>query len=403
MTVKLGHIKRIIQRSINILLKPHWIVLVSFSASAFCWLIPDGVGLYQGYEEAQPLSIMALVFILAWYFFIILLSFFGFHLGQRFPVIREFNRFVPLHQSTVYYFYSLVAWIGIFYTIYVTLSVLGVSGFILSVVQFSTNRIAHAIYEDYAVGIFSLRYVIVLSFGWALYRVVSRGKVHWTDALNIALFVLYIAFFGRRLQLICSILVFLTLINRTGDLFENISFKRLTLFGLIGFALLSVATLLRNYSGYAEMGYENPLVAVLTNIVSYLAAPFQASLGVGNHVLDAFSGDDYRQYTDIDTSLTANSAFADMATTEGPIAIVKVMGWAFGFGYVGGWLYKNRHNYLYTGYPIVLYAFAELWRIDLFTKGIFFTLLIIATAIPIGYTLGKYVLPSRSKMLRKPG
>ena len=107
MTVKLGHIKRIIQRSINVLLKPHWIVLISFSASAFCWLIPDGVGLYQGYEEAQPLSVIALVFIFAWYFFIIFLSFFGFHLGQRFPAIREFNQSVPLHRSTVYYTYSL--------------------------------------------------------------------------------------------------------------------------------------------------------------------------------------------------------------------------------------------------------------------------------------------------------
>ena len=119
---------------------------------------------------------------------------------------------------------------------------------------------------------------------------------------------------------------------------------------------------------------------------------------MGNHVLDAFSGDTQWQYTDVDTSLTANSAFADMVTTEGPIAIIKVIAWAFGFGRVGGRLYKNKHNYLYTGYPIVLYAFAELWRIDLFTKGIFFTLLIVATAIPIGYTLCIYVLPIRSNV-----
>ena len=397
MTVKLGHIKRAIQRSVDILLKPHWIVLISFLASAFCWFIPEEVGLYQGYEEAQSVSIMALIFILAWYFFIVLFSFFGFQLGQKFPVIQEFNRYVPIQRSTVYYLYSLIAWIGLFYTVYVTLRVLGVSGFILSVVQFSTNKIAHAIYEDYAVGIFSLRYVIVLSFGWALYRVISRNRVHWINVINIALFILYIAFFGRRLQLICSILVFMTLINRTGNMFEKISFQRLLFFGVFGFLLLSVATLLRNYSGYAGMGYENPLIAVVTNVVSYLAAPFQASLGVGNHVLDAFSGQDYRLYTDVDKSLTANSAFADMITKQGPVAIFKVVFWAFGFGYVGGWFYKNKHNYLYTGYPIVLYAFAELWRIDLFTKGIFFTLLLVATMIPIAYSLYYYVLPTRIK------
>lgn len=164
---------------------------------------------------------------------------------------------------------------------------------------------------------------------------------------------------------------------------------------IFGFILLSIATLLRNYGSYERMGYSNPLSAVITNILSYLAAPFQASLAVGNNVLDAFSGVDYWQYTDLDHTLTANSAFADMVTRQGMMAIIKINISALVFGFIGGWLYKNKDNYLYTGYPIVLYAFAELWRIDLFGKGIFLTLLIIAIGIPILYSIFIFVMPKK--------
>lgn len=184
-------------------------------------------------------------------------------------------------------------------------------------------------------------------------------------------------------------------------MFEHIKFQRLLLFAAIGVALLATATLLRNYSGYAKMGYENPVIAVITNIVSYLAAPFQASLGVGNNVLDAFSRVNYRVYTDVDRTLSANSAFADMITGQGLIAITKVLVWSLGFGYLGGWLYRNKTNYLYTGYPIILYAFAELWRIDLFTKGIFFTLLLVAVGVPIVYSLLYYCMPKKKVVIRR--
>ncbi len=401
MTLKLGHIKQRIQQLLNVLLTPHWIVLISFSASAFCWLVPGLFGIYQGFEEAQEVTLIALVFIFVWYFSITLLTFLGFHLGKKYSKVREFDRYAPLQRSTIYYLYSWIAWVGLGYTIYVTFSVLGLTGFVYSVLRFNTNKIAYAIYEDYTAGIFSLRYVIVLSFGWALYRITERGKAHWTDLLNISLFVLYIAFFGRRLQLVCSVLVFLTLVNRKGNMFEHIKFQRLLLFAAIGVALLATATLLRNYSGYAKMGYENPVIAVITNIVSYLAAPFQASLGVGNNVLDAFSRVNYRVYTDVDRTLSANSAFADMITGQGLIAITKVLVWSLGFGYLGGWLYRNKTNYLYTGYPIILYAFAELWRIDLFTKGIFFTLLLVAVGVPIVYSLLYYCMPKKKVVIRR--
>lgn len=387
--------EKVAQKLLNKILTPHWIVFITFLASACAWLVPDFLGFYKGFEDAEEVGLLSLTFIFAWYFFVIALAFFGFNLGSRLFRVKQFSRYANIDQPFIYYLYSIIALAGFLYTLYVTLQVLGINGFIYSVLSFTTNRIAEAIYHDYSAGIFSLRYVLILSFGWALYRILILKKFKLIDFLNIFFFIFYIAFFGRRLQLVCSLIVFLSLANRNYNLFSKIKLSRFFWLMIFGFILLSIATLLRNYGSYERMGYSNPLSAVITNILSYLAAPFQASLAVGNNVLDAFSGVDYWQYTDLDHTLTANSAFADMVTRQGMMAIIKINISALVFGFIGGWLYKNKDNYLYTGYPIVLYAFAELWRIDLFGKGIFLTLLIIAIGIPILYSIFIFVMPKK--------
>ncbi|MEK6477762.1 hypothetical protein WJR50_09520 [Catalinimonas sp. 4WD22] len=385
------------QSFLNTLLKPHWIVFFTVSVSALAWLTPDFFGYYKGFKVAESMNLLSLLFIFTWYFLAIFICWVGFSLGNKFPKIKEADQYASLDKAHIYRWYSVIALIGIFYTIYVTFKVLGFYGFFYAIITFTTNKIAYAIYQDYSAGIFSLRYVIIIAFGWALYRVIILKKIQLIDILNIGVFIFYIAFFGRRLQLVCSILVFLTLANRYNSLFKKVKLNRFYWLVFFGFIMLSVATLLRNYGSYAEMGYSNPLSAVLANVIAYLAAPFQVSLGVGNNVLDAFSGVGYRSFTEVDTTLTANSAFAEMVTSQGTRAIMKVNAWALFFGFMSGWLYKNKENYLYTGYPIILYAFAELWRIDLFDKGIFYTLLIAAIGIPIIHTFVMFMFTSKKQ------
>ncbi len=388
------------QKFLDSVLKPHWIVLYTLLLSVFCWVLPDFFGFYKGFEDYEAVDGVGIIFVFSWYFLFVLLTYLGFSLGKHFPKIKEVGQVVDIRTDKIYYIYSLLALSGFAYTVYVTLKVLGLSGFIYSVVTFTTNKIAYAIYQDYSVGIFSLRYIIIISFGWALYRLLIAGKRSWVDLLNIVCFIFYIAFFGRRLQLICSILVFMALANRHQSFFSHIKLSRFYWLMLFGFVMLSAATLLRNYGSYSAMGYSNPLAAVLSNIISYLAAPFQVSLGVGNHALDAFRGIEYRTYTDVDTTLTANAAFSELIVREGITALFKVNVWAMVFGFIAGWLSKNKENYLYTGYPILLYAFAELWRIDLFSKGIFYTLLIASVGIPLLYTLAVVLLSKRTNRLK---
>lgn len=388
-------IGKLIQALVNGIMKPHGIVIATLILSVAAWSFPDFTGFYKGYEIVESVSLVGLVLIYCWYALVIIFTYFAFNIGKKLPTIRQFNYYTSLDSSAIYRIYSIIGIVGFGYTLLVTLQVLGINGFIYSIVTFTTNRIAEAIYEDYQAGIFSFRYVLIISFGWAMYRMLALKKVSFLDIVNVLTFVFYIAFFGRRLQLVCSLLIFAALTNKEKNFFGVINVKKFIWLGLFGFAMLSAATLLRNYGSYEKMGYSNPLAAVFTNILSYLAAPFQVSLGVGNNVLDAFGRVDYRAYTDVDSTLTANSAFAEMVTTYGLMAITRMAVYVVVFGMLAGWLSKNRTNYLYTGYPIILYAFAEVWRIELFNKGIFFTLLLVATAVPVIFTLVKLSLPLR--------
>ena len=389
--------KKATQELINLILTPYGIVLASFLASALAWVVPDFLGFYKGYTEVETVGAVSIIFMYCWYAMVVIISFFSFKIGKKLPLIRQFNQHASVDRPYIYQIYATIALLGFGYTLYVTLKVLGLTGFIYSVATFTTNRISEAIYEDYQAGIFSLRYVLIISFGWALYRVLGLRKFTLFDFLTIVTFIFYIAFFGRRLQLVCSLLIFLTLANRYNNLLDQLNIKKLFWISVFGFVMLSTATLLRNYGSYDKMGYSNPLAAVVANILSYLAAPFQVSLGIGNHLQDAFARKDYRLYTDVDTTLTANSAYAEMVTNYGLAAIGRMVAYATVFSMLAGWLHKNKKNYLYTGYPVILYAFAEIWRIELFNKGIFFTLLIIALLIPIIYALLFFFLPTRKK------
>lgn len=385
------------QYFLNMLMKPYWVVAFTALLSAAAWFTPDYFGLYKGYNKPATISLISMMIIYSWYSCIFILTYVGFNIGRKLKQIKEFNSYAKLDNDFIYKIYSWIAFSGFSYTLIMTIKVMGITGFIFSVVTFTTNNISEAIYKDYHQGIFSLRYILVISFGLALYRTVILKKFSPLDFLNFLVFIFYIAFFGRRLQLVCSLLVFFTLANRDLNFLKKIKIKKLLILSIFGFAMLSTATLLRGYGSYAKRGYTNPFAAVATNIVSYLAAPFQVSLGVGNNIEEAFGNTKYWQFADIEENLTANSAFVGMPIENGLFSLAIIIFYSVVFSILAGWFYSNKHNYLYTSYPVILYAFAELWRIDLFNKGIFLTLLIVSAAVPIFCTLFFYLMPKIKK------
>jgi|GEM_PF-5918969 len=365
------------QKLINSVLTPQWIVLIPAFLSAFAWFLPESFGFYKGFDNPEKVNVLSLGMVIIWYFSIALFTYTAYNSGKKVKILEDINRYSKLDNVWLYRFYSWVSIIGLVSTIYSTISYLGFNNFFDAVFKFTTNTIAKAIYnQGYSVGLYSLRYIIIISFALACYRLYKREKFLFFDLVNILLFLIYIIFWGRRLQLVCSIFVFLCLANSHKNMMQNINIRKFYTFILFGLGMLIIATVLRNYGTYLDRGYSNPIVVTFANIIEYLSAPFQVSLSIGNNIDQAFNGIHYRRFTDISVTLTTNSAFADLTPKYGFFVFLYFIIVSIVFGFLAGLFQKNKNNYLFLGYPVILYAFFEVWRIELFFKGIFLTLLI---------------------------
>jgi hypothetical protein len=381
-------LKFLFQKTLKYLFTPLGLILFTYSLSTGAWLFSDYFGLPKAYLVQEPIQLEIIIFFM-WLFYISFPSYVGFKLGQKLPVIKELVKYTKLENPLIYKIYSLIAFSGFFATVYTTLKVLGFSGFVYSVVSFQTNHISEAIYSDYSVGVYSFRYILILSFGFAIYRILIEKKFTLIDLTNIIVFVFYITFFGRRLQLVASIFVFILLGNRNNRFFSILNFRTIMISGFLGFSLLIAATTLRNYGSYQNMGYSNPIIVTIANSAEYLAAPFQVSLGTSNNYMDALNKVQYQKYVDIKSSLTANGAFTHMTRSYGLTSLIIIGITCFLLATLAGWLSKQNTSYMFTALPIILYGFSELWRIELFYKGIFLTLLITSLGIPIAYAIFK--------------
>jgi biotin transporter BioY len=92
--------------------------------------------------------------------------------------------------------------------------------------------------------------------------------------------------------------------------------------------------------------------------------------------------ENYRNYVDVETRLTTNSAFASMYGALGWLAFPIVALTAFAFSVVAGHAANYRNAFFLMAY-VISYSFAELWRVYLFNFGILHFLIIVLLIIPI--------------------
>lgn len=90
----------------------------------------------------------------------------------------------------------------------------------------------------------------------------------------------------------------------------------------------------------------------------------------------------YREYADVNGNLTTNSVFASMTSAVGALAFLLIALVAFPAALLAG--YASRHRSLvFLAALVVGYAFAELWRVNLFDAGIIHFLLLLFVTIPL--------------------
>jgi hypothetical protein len=184
-------------------LRPHNLIAMTVLLSLMAWLYPDVPGLRRGFNDREIVSVNAVLILILWYAFLILVSFLGFHVGRLIPPRyrdREADR-APLNSDLPYLAFTTVAVFGILYTL-AALSAKGVLiAYLANIGNSSENMLKEALSENYSIGPMSLRYVAVISGAIALYRIMRFAKVSFLDGVNIFAVVVVSFLSGRMLLL----------------------------------------------------------------------------------------------------------------------------------------------------------------------------------------------------------
>lgn len=331
-----------------------------------------------------------MVLLAAWYVILGLAITVGVVIGRRIekPGIWRVADSARLFDRTVLVLLSIVATVGVAASYYVVTAQVSI-GTVLS--NNSGNQLAGALGGNY--GLQTLRYAAILSSGIAAYQRAQRRASSRILLYNLALLGLT-ALLSSRLSLVFALMIFLFLRYRQDV--KQIRVRSIIGIALAGFLVLTPFNEVRNGNYYETQGVTNPLAMNYYQILSYLGAPAQVSLGVSDAIVagtptlggpisslkvvePAFLADStnptparfqrYPSSVDIAGELTANSSFADTYVDGGIFGLFYLVLVAAAAGVVYGH-FESYRSVLSTGAAIALYGIAELWRTLILPQGI---------------------------------
>jgi hypothetical protein len=290
------------------------------------------------------------------------------------------DRVIGLESSSAYLALTIVGSLGFAFLMLFLVSQVGLSGIKTVLMEGQGNQLKDALYEDYSIGPLSLRYVVILSGGVGIFRLLSGISRSWMDFYNLMMLLLT-ALVSSRLSLILGLFLGFGLFAVYHETIKVNLVKIGLLFGAI-FVLLAIYNAARNINYYQARGNDNFLVAGFSEILAYTGAPFQGALVTGDYFNEVSSGRGVAMYSGIEIELTTNSAFAELTEDIGgwsfPVAILT----SFLAAWLMGALTSQLNNYFALAYFILLYCFSEFWRIFMFYRGIVITLMVFAIGVP---------------------
>ncbi len=171
-------------------------VTISFAA----WLFPSFGVLRKGFDNPSRLTFDAFVVLACWY----LLIFLSFTIGEKFGNLWSLRRhegldkLFDLHSNFIYYLFTVLTVIGTAATLFRILRLLTIQQAIIFISLGEGNSLKEALYEDYSVGLVSLRYLVLFSAAIALYRLIRFRSYTWINILNVVLLCISTFLLGNR-------------------------------------------------------------------------------------------------------------------------------------------------------------------------------------------------------------
>jgi hypothetical protein len=385
------------------ILHPIAVVVISVLGSLAFWLIPGASEDLRGFETRSDFGAGAFV-LLGWYALCIAVIWFAARAGRRVPSFEKLDAFEksPTLERSFYWFLSVLATVGVVYCFVV----IATSVDVVAAIQARTfNVMAHAIPDT--AGLSTLRYTTAIAAPVGVFLWQKKKAPLWLAIWNVVLLLAIVAL-ASRLSLILAVVVYLVLLVGT-----NKNFRLKVWVAVIGVAVavagLTAFNYARNANYYEARDVSNPALMNVLQIAAYVGTPFQVSLGVANSITDGSlkiagepvaslqavaptfvefkksylgpqTGDSvYGESVSVAKNLTTNSAFADTYVRYGwwglAYTLLTLGVAAFAFGAL-----SRYRSVIAVFSAVILYGFADYWRIFLFNQGILIYLLLTTAA-----------------------
>jgi hypothetical protein len=400
-----------IRLPIRSILKPSSISMLAVSASLAAWLFPSFGVLKKGFENPSRLDPTAVVILACWY----LLIFTSFFLGQKIAGLWSFSHghkptspLLNLESNVIYLAFTLISALGLGAMVITIVRNMSLGQMIIFISLGQSNALKGTVYEDYHIGIVSLRYVVLYPASVALYRMIRLRKYSLLNIFNV-LMLAVCTFVSFRLILIAALVTtfFLVTFDKKS---VRLSAAKLALVAGSLFLILSVLNLSRN-AGYYERNDLSFGLAGLNEIVAYLGTPFQVAIGSANLTDqlaaqgpgDAARGTEaYRYYVDIGINYNTNSAFVALHQQMGYWCWPYIAVLCSSMGAIFKFLTSLGRTYFLLPCGAILYASSEFWRLDLFQQGTFIVWFVIGIGLPASVLFAEELLRIARNAYRAP-
>jgi len=368
-------------------MRPSGIAFFAVILSFCAWLFPDFGILRKGFTTAEHPDLLSSFILFSWYLLIFASLVIGQKIGASFAARRRISTNIPsLDSLVVYWIFTILGAIGTIATLFRIFQTLPLLQALIYIYLGQGNRLKNTLYGDYSAGILSLRYLVLYSASLAIYRIVKFRKLSPLNIANLALLAVT-ALISSRLILIATILISIFLLT-FGKRYVRISLVKFGIFAGVLFAMLSVLNSTRNSNFYAARNLSFAEAGV-SEIITYLGAPFHVSLGAARRTDDIVAGraDFYREFIDVEEGLTTNSAFLQLHEQMGYACWPYITAVCCFMGFMFSWLVSFGRTSFLLPCGAILYGSAELWRLDLFQQGIFIVWFVLGIAIPVAFLL----------------
>ena len=358
--------------------------MVAMCASFAAWLFPTFGILQKGYDQPSRLNLDAFVVLALWYLLIFISFTMGEKLGSIFLLWGNPSRqgLFDLESNVLYYIFTLLSVAGTAAGLIRIFQVLPLPQALVFIAAGQANALKEALYEDYSIGLFSMRYLVLYPASVAIYRLIRHRSFTLINIFNILMLALSTLLFANRLVLIATLLTAIFLVSfGTGSI--RISIPKLVGITALIFTILAVLNYSRN-KGYYDRNHLSFWSAGLSQTLAYLGSPYQAAIGSAPVTDQLVAGGDqtYRDYADEETTLNTNSAFIHLHEQMGYFSWPYIAAVCLFMGFIFALLASLGKTVFLLPCGAILYGSAELWRLDLFHQGLFIVWFVIGIGVP---------------------